>query len=117
MATFSKSTTEILKVVEETRKTLILSAQLGRDIDEATVKEAVRTAISTAADYLGVTAWTVADQCHRKLETNTEGFENLIIDHFSGGDALADAVCAHCKMTIGEDNPANIRAALKALQF
>lgn len=117
MNNFSKSTTEILMVVEETKKALILNVQLGRDINEATVKESVRTAISTVADLLNLSDWTVAAQCHRNLETNTEGFEDLIIDHFSGGDALADAVCAHCKNIQGLDNPANIRAALKELQF
>lgn len=117
MNTFSKSTAEILMVVEETRKNLILNAQLGRDINEATMKEAIHMAISAVADAQGITESTVADKCRRNLETTAEGFETLIIDHFSGGTALADAVCAHCKTIRGEDNPADIRVALKKQQF
>ena len=117
MASFSKSTREILMVVEETRKALILNVQLNRDINEAVLKESIRSAILTVSDRLNITDGTVADKCRRNLETNAEGFEELLIDHFSGGSALIDAVCSHCKMTVGEDNPADIRAALKALQF
>lgn len=117
MSSFSKSTTEILMVVEETRKNLILNTQLGRDINEATMKEAIRMAISAAAAIQGITESTVADKCRRNLETTAEGFEDLLIDHFSGGTALTEAVCAYCKTIRGEDNPADIRAALMKLQF
>ena len=114
---YSKSITQLLEVIEETKKALILNVQLGRNIDESVIRASIRSGIHMVADRKDRDYSTIADKCYRMLETNAKGFEDLIIDHFSGGTDLADAACDHCKKIRGEDNPANIRAALKALQF
>ena len=116
MKKFSESTSHIIDVVKEIRSSLQLNIALGRELDEAGWKEIVRGAVKDVAAAKNVTVATVDAACQRNLELDAEGFELAVIDHFGGGDQLIKAVCSHCKNIRGEDNPADIRAALNEIR-
>ena len=114
---FSATTQHIIDVVDATRDTLRTRVLLNNDITEETVKSAINSAINSTAQSAAINASTVAAACQRNLGVTAEGFEDLIYDHFTGGNQLIDAVVANAKVVTGNDNPSNIRAALNDLRL
>lgn len=114
---FSVTTQHIIDVVSSVRSDLQTRVLLNNDLTEEMIRNTINQAIASTAENAGITTSTVAAACQRNLELTAEGFEELICDHFAGGDELINTVIAHAKLATGNDNSADIRAALNDLRF